>query len=929
MTGIPMAGTQDPLAGNGHLSGHPLEKLALADPDLVVELDDICPGIEACHSEFLAFLVRDALWGLSQEQAFGRTLARGYARLLQVRAKDLLADYSQAVRRAGARGATLGRVAADHWVPVLLVRDPCLSRQFRRVLDTLQRQGTHTLEAPLKALPLLCRRPPDALAYLELVQTTFKAQLPYERCLHWIHRLPREVRTFPAGRRAFLCAQTEALMAQDPALAAGFLEGLEKGTLLLADGDLAGFVAQGLAISPDNPAGMRHFLSLESAQGRAALARRQTTASLAQVQPALGRYLRARLDRPVPLNSLASLPRGVCRDVPEPWWVCCDGQTLYLAPELGVFADARQNRDLYKLLVKLEAGLLEWGTFDFDFETAAALVGWEADDGECPPSVKRGVCDLERFLGYFDTLGLALDLFTLFEHGRIRQRLFSRYPGMKRMLRTVLNSGRLPPELLPPDSVLGDLYWRIVYPGFVSGRKTLPGNLQELVRDFEHLLNARPAVEAVAPFVLRAYRLLATRSPQTLYGAAAASGEGSALAVLGRRIIPGLYTRALGASEAEVRRMQAIFRAHGRNVATKALRRKLKARGCWHAEDLMTLWAAARSWKCSPSQSGAEPDWRTLDLEGVCGIQTSARTGKGGGADALFAYPEWDNRLHDYLHNHVRVHAKQGAKGNGTFYGDTLERHRGLILGLRRAFEMLKPQGLGLLRQWPEGDEFDYRALIDFALDRRAGRSPSERLYIKRVKAQRDVAVLVLVDASRSTAHAAGQGDASVLEVEKEALVLLGEALQVLGDRFAMAAFSGTGRLGVDFWWLKDFEEPFNPAVHERIAGLQPQRSTRMGAAIRHATHCLAQVAAKVRLLAVIGDGFPNDLEYKQEYAIADTRRAIAEARNRHIHTHAVTVNNSGDPQLDALYGETHHNTISDVRELPDKLLRIYSALTR
>jgi nitric oxide reductase activation protein len=248
---------------------------------------------------------------------------------------------------------------------------------------------------------------------------------------------------------------------------------------------------------------------------------------------------------------------------------------------------------------------------------------------------------------------------------------------------------------------------------------------------------------------------------------------------------------------------------------------------------------------------------------------------------------------------------------------------------VRHCFELLKPEGLKLLRRWVEGDEFDYRAMLDFAIDRKIGLMPSDRLYIKRIKQQRDVAVLLLVDLSRSTANTVYGSRATVLEVEQEAIVLFCEALAVVGDAFAIAGFSGTGRLGVDYCRIKDFDEAVTDAVRGRINAMAPQRSTRMGAAIRHAPRQLAQVPARVRLLIILGDGFPNDVNYKKAYAIADTRRAIFEARSRAIHTHAITVNLAADPNLDALYGNVHHNVISDVRELPDKLLRIYSALTR
>jgi nitric oxide reductase activation protein len=206
---------------------------------------------------------------------------------------------------------------------------------------------------------------------------------------------------------------------------------------------------------------------------------------------------------------------------------------------------------------------------------------------------------------------------------------------------------------------------------------------------------------------------------------------------------------------------------------------------------------------------------------------------------------------------------------------------------------------------------------------------PSERLYIKRVKAQRDVAALFLVDLSRSTANRAYGTRSRVIDIEKEAIVLLCEALEIVGDAYAIAGFSGSGRLGVDYYRIKEFEDPLDDAVRGRIPAMAPHRSTRMGAAIRHATGLLLKMTAKVRLLIVLGDGFPNDVDYKKKYAIEDTSKAIYEARAKHVHVKGITVNITGDARLDTVYGNFHHSVISDVRELPDKLLRIYGTLTR
>ncbi len=296
-------------------------------------------------------------------------------------------------------------------------------------------------------------------------------------------------------------------------------------------------------------------------------------------------------------------------------------------------------------------------------------------------------------------------------------------------------------------------------------------------------------------------------------------------------------------------------------------------------------------------------------------------------------YREWDSHHSDYLHNHVRVVDRRVEGAGAGFYDQTLARYRELVSQIRYAFELMKPQGLKLLRNWTEGDELDYRAILDFVLDKKAGLIPSDRLYIKRIKQERNVAVLLLVDLSRSTGNALASGPsdagATVLDVEKEAMVLFCEALGIVGDTFAIAGFSGNGRHCVDYTHIKEFDEPLNDAVRRRISGLSPQRGTRMGAAIRHATAQFEKIPASVRLMVILGDGFPNDVDYKQGYAISDTRKAIGEALSRRIHTHAVTVNMQSDARLDDLYGNVHHNVISDVRELPARLLRIYGALTR
>jgi nitric oxide reductase activation protein len=298
------------------------------------------------------------------------------------------------------------------------------------------------------------------------------------------------------------------------------------------------------------------------------------------------------------------------------------------------------------------------------------------------------------------------------------------------------------------------------------------------------------------------------------------------------------------------------------------------------------------------------------------------------GVDA-YRYREWDFCMADYLPDHVRVLERRIPVSASTFYTETLNRFPGLVRTIRYAFELLRPEEITILRQWREGDDFDYRALLDYALDKKAGLMPSDRLFLKRMKRVRDVAALLLVDLSKSTANAVDQRGTSVLDVEKQAIVLLCEALGKVGDRFAIAGFSGTGPLGVDYYPVKELNEAVTDTVKGRISAMSPQRSTRMGAAIRHATARLSSVQARVKLIVILGDGFPNDLLYKGTYAVEDTRRAILEARTEGTFVRAITVNAGDNKLLDRLYGVAHHTRISNIHDLPGRLVRVYTALTR
>jgi nitric oxide reductase NorD protein len=887
----------------------PLEKLRLADPETFDQVRERLVYMAPPPVEKLAWMVNEIIWALAEEVGFGRAYAQGLLRVWSQR-PDALAAYREKVREAARTGATLAQIVAHHAAPVV-VAGKRLQAQFVRTCTIMRAKGTYTLNAPLETLGQLLAAGDHASAeaYLDLLAAVFRQPMNYNQSLRLVYLLPEAVRAFVPRRRRLHIIQTIRLAQTNLQLLDPFLEGLRRGLGLLRETELARFVGEAIERFERNAPAGRAFLALESNAGRERCADLQVAVAFLQVESALHHYVRARLGRSVAIRACGELAAD---KYPPEALVCSDGRRIYLIDELGPYARRDQNTALYKTLVRLEAGLLEIGTYDFDLERAADhCPEVAAHIGRSGATVFDPVCDAERFINSFACPALADDLFTVLEQARLMRWMARTYPGLWGRVRPLLaqEAGRCMHQGAKPHPLMA-VYGRQVL-SKRHGSDPWTTAVTAALADHD-----AAGVENTAAAVCRAYAAIAAcaHSDATTYVRLPMP--------LGWRLQWPLVSMAQTTGRDTLEHLRTRLAQEGLRVYRSDLRRRLFEQGGMLAAD--DIKALVRQ---TDAGAGAA-QVRNLDLSAL--LQASGVLPAPAEAGALaHRYPEWDCRLQDYLRDHVAVHPKILPEGPSDLYRQILSRRRGLLAHTRRAFKLLKPEHLKLLRPWREGDDFDYRALLDFAVDRRMGRTPSDRLFIKRIKQERDVAVLLLVDLSRSTANTVAGGDATVMQVTQEALVIFCEALKVVGDNFALAGFSGSGRHAVDFFAIKSFDEPLSAGVRQRIAALCPQRSTRMGAAIRHATAELAPIDARVRLLLLISDGFPNDQDYKADYAVADTRRSIQEARSRNIHVKAITVNIGSDPRLDDLYGRRHHHVIGAVPELPGKLLRMYSTLTR
>ncbi|MEX2598031.1 MAG: VWA domain-containing protein, partial [Dehalococcoidia bacterium] len=322
-----------------------------------------------------------------------------------------------------------------------------------------------------------------------------------------------------------------------------------------------------------------------------------------------------------------------------------------------------------------------------------------------------------------------------------------------------------------------------------------------------------------------------------------------------------------------------------------------------------------------------------------------------------------DFRANDYRPRWCIVQERVAMSGETQFFTDTLHQHAGLMEQIRRQFEAVRPELYRKVRRLPEGEDIDLDAGIEALIDLYAKVSPDERIYWRRNKDERDVAVVFLLDMSASTAEAVEEGarDAEwnvptdpvaytawlrarrgetarrpykrIIDVEKESMVLLMTALEAIGDRYGIYGFSGFGRENVEFYVIKEVEEAMSDRVKRRLDKISPLHATRMGPAIRHATSKLVKSDAKTKFMFVISDGRPQDRGYsregvEKEYAVQDTRMALLEARQQDITPFCLTVDRNGHDYLRTMAGDMGYEVLPDILELPKRLPYLYRKIT-
>ena len=299
-------------------------------------------------------------------------------------------------------------------------------------------------------------------------------------------------------------------------------------------------------------------------------------------------------------------------------------------------------------------------------------------------------------------------------------------------------------------------------------------------------------------------------------------------------------------------------------------------------------------------------------------------------ADALppRRYPEWDAATQTFRPDWVSLYEALHPSGDAAEVDALLARHAVIAKQLQRLLDLVKPQDKVRVRFQEEGSELDLDVALRALVDLKSGAQPETRINMSHTTAGRDIAVLVLLDLSESLNDKAANGQ-TVLELSREAVSLLGWAIDRLGDPCAIAGFHSNTRHEVRYHHIKGFSERWGDDVKARLAALQAGWSTRMGAALRHAGHYLSARRADKRILLVLTDGAPSDVDVTDPASLrADARKAVGELSAQGISTFCLSLDPQADDYVSAIFGH-RWRVLDRIERLPSELPAVYLQITR
>lgn len=736
-----------------------------------------------------------------------------------------------------------------------------------------------------------------------------------------------------------------------------------------ADGVRA-WAERGLALATTHALAAQAFFALESRTSLSVLRAASTAAALEDVQGLLRKFVQMLSAQPAVIRTVTAV-RLLPPLEPHP-----AENEIALPLRVDSFATYEDNERLYRLLGALIAGRREYATY--------AAVPRPAD-AEGPPG-----SELVAHLRDEARPTCLEDLFLLADGYRVARRMTADYPGLAGEVRWAAAAllAQWADSVQPGEETVFDCLlalalsaagsrppapaWllalgRIVLPCLapLAGASVTAADALAVAEHLAALLVRSDAPRRAAPDQFEFGGLLLERfTGDELLGIGADAGADADGDAPHLPVAAGADGEADGVPEVELRLDQDSDAGDGgsRPMTLEELVRLLESgadlrisQGQAQDIDGVGLYITDLIGKLPPEQ--------LEELRRLLGADESAARRAARWPDTrrddtpMFLYDEWDYHIGDYRPRWCTL-LEIGLDGDsGVFFHQTLTAYASIMPEIRRQFQRIRPEMYRVVRGLEDGEDFDLNAAVSARVDVRARRSPSPKLYVARHREERDVATLFLLDMSASTdepvAHAAAAPSGSdggaavrpvpgdspqavaharprrIIDITKEALVLMAEALEEIGDAYAIYGFSGHGRKQVEFYSAKSFTEQLTSTVKGRIGGIEPKRSTRMGTALRHAIEKMSAVNSASKYLILLSDGFPQDFDYGQDrrsnvYGIRDTTMALREVEAAGITAFCITVDKAGHDYLREMCDTARYLVIEDIASLPRELPKIY-----
>ncbi|HZE64482.1 MAG TPA: VWA domain-containing protein, partial [Pyrinomonadaceae bacterium] len=882
---------------------------SISDPNLLTAVFEVASDIARRSARHSADFLNKTPEVVKRLEAFG--------------SPDVL---QKAIEMAAGFAARAGGIAADAWASLPQALENLNNSDALRLLDQtmafLERGGGAALQLLLAGGEILKLLPEVFDEWLELLWEvaqhgnaslvafvrssprfvrSFISQTDHERAVNLAIRVIRITRSIAEtdGEAALACFRSS-----PGALRRVTIEQFEEWARL------------GLTATRKDARARRSYFALETRGSHDALRSGNQGLALETVSHVLRLYVEGLTGNEVEVNSLAAVPLETRIG---------DGRTIHLPSTVAEFGDDELDFCLYKVLAAHAAGQIEFGTYERGsvelraafatiaetyapenvdardaFAIADEMVGQTSTSVPDLPERETGRnasptdVDYRRVLQLFPNKQLAGRIFGTLENCRIDRRLRLKYRGLARdldLIREHLRRNRpsvleLPATLVPFEL----LFQTTLLGGATDNARQYYGQIvSELETVTEQYLSSSETTVGDS--------LLATSRVYSLFQSVTPADES----------VQQLETEEEFSEDEEEQAAESFKRMPSQQNPQRR-----------DARDLFNAWNDPNN-EGEPDELAGAESWS----EGEFPEQAIEE------GEVAYNYDEWDRELTDHRLGWCRVIEKKVKHGDREFVEQTRDRHRGVISSIRHQFQLMKPEELLRVTNELDGEEFDLNAVIDYVIDRKADGHQSERLYTKRLRRQRDVAVSFLLDQSSSTARTIGRHPLQpytrpgrrIIEIEKEGLVLMSEALEAVGDAYSINGFTSEGRRNVKFYVVKDFAEKYSDEVKQRIGGINFQNNTRLGAAIRHATAKLAKQTARTRLLIVLSDGRPYDHDYGDaRYAREDTREALRQAKNQGITPFCITIDRESEAELKDLYGDIGYTIIDDVLTLPERM---------